>query len=492
MARSGAHISVIQFGEAGISVLRVRPTASGLHIVSCVSERRAGRVTDTSAAERLSAFMRKNGLGADRVCTIIPRHQVTVRMLELPSQDRDEIAGMVGLRAEEIVPYPVSELVIDHCVVSRSSPGHSKVLVAVARNDVILGHLDVFEQAGVPVEHAFLSTACLQSAIASVHPPDDELVALAHLGADGIEVLLSCGAQIEFGRGVALSVPLDEAGGISARTLGDLTTELKKSAAAYKREAVSEISEIAWELSSDGAGAASVATALSRELPGGCRPASRFLERVTVGRKHVEVSVPLAAMGAALCMQGRGANEVDLLPESCRARRARTRTRNALVRMAAAALMLAIALGGAYAQALVQRNHYIDELEERAEELRPYAHSVRTKREHLRRVQQQVERTGTALETLSAIAELAPREGLNINRFSFRYGESLTLQGRAREPGYFDLMLDDMRAAGRLSLPQLAAAHEVYRTVTRERNQEVWGFSISVPFPKTGEVAARD
>lgn len=456
--------------------------------MSCVSEGKAGRVTDRSAAERLRAFMQENGLDADRVCTIVPRHQVTVRMLELPSQDQDEIAGMVRLRAEEIVPYPVDELVIDQCIVGRSSPGHSKVLVAVARNEVILGRLEVFEQAGVAVEHAFLSTTCLQSAIASVHPDDEELIALTHLGAEGVEVLLSRGGQIEFGRGVAISVSLDETGGISTTTQEDITTELEKSVAAHKREANSEIPAVEWALSSDRADATSVATALSRELPGGCRPAHRFLERVSEGRGHVEASVPLAAIGAALCMQGRGANGIDLLPESFRRRRARTRARNTLVRMVAACAMLAIALGGVYTQAQVQRARYIDELEERAEELRPYAHSVRTKRAHLRRVQQQFERKGTALEMLSAIAELAPREGLNINRFSFRYGESLTLQGRAREPGYFDLLLDDMRAASRLSLPQLAAAHEVYRTVTRERNQEVWGYSISVPFPQPGEV----
>ena len=41
-----------------------------------------------------------------------PRHEITARIIELPSQDPDELVGMIRLGCEEYVPYPADELII--------------------------------------------------------------------------------------------------------------------------------------------------------------------------------------------------------------------------------------------------------------------------------------------------------------------------------------------------------------------------------------------
>ena len=122
----------------------------------------------------------------------------------------------------------------------------------------------------------------------------------------------------------------------------------------------------------------------------------------------------------------------------------------------------------------------------RAEALRPLARSVATKRQQLRMLQRRVERESTVLELLGGIARLAPKEGLNITRFDYERENGITLYGRALEARFFDGMIDRLRGEGAQTFSQFAQAQESYRTLRKERAQEVWDFSIAIPFDQKG------
>jgi Tfp pilus assembly PilM family ATPase len=47
---------------------------------------------------------------------VLPRHEITSRIITLPSQDINEIKNMVALRAEEFVPYSLEEIQISQCI----------------------------------------------------------------------------------------------------------------------------------------------------------------------------------------------------------------------------------------------------------------------------------------------------------------------------------------------------------------------------------------
>ncbi len=151
------------------------------------------------------------------------------------------------------------------------------------------------------------------------------------------------------------------------------------------------------------------------------------------------------------------------------------------------AVITALLVLAAFGQAVSQRHQYRAELESQAEILRPEAMSVAIKRRHLQRLQDQVARTDTVYEHLGRIVSQAPESGLTVSLFDYTYDGGIILQGRADSTGKFSGLIDSLRTVGKTVYPQLAAAQEVYRTAIRERERDVWEYSISIQFPKVEE-----
>jgi hypothetical protein len=150
--------------------------------------------------------------------------------------------------------------------------------------------------------------------------------------------------------------------------------------------------------------------------------------------------------------------------------------------------VLLAALGAVYGQAVYQRNAYIAQLEVQADALRPRVRDAVNKRRHLERLQQQVQRKDTVLELMSALVDVAPREGLNITNLRFRRDEGIELYGRAKTLKHLDSMTEALRGIGS-SVPQFARASIGYQNLATERQQEVWDFHIPMPFAGETEAA---
>ena len=482
MARKGSSISVLQFSPSVISLLKVKPGLPGLKVSA--SEVQWGEWTggDDSLSEALAKFADANALSRDRVFTVLPRHEATLRVLELPSQSDEELEGMVRLSAEEIVPFPLEELVTGHCILEKLAHGSSKVLAVVVHRDVIEKHLSVLKAAGLLPAQIFLSTDCLTAA--AKEAGSTGLEAFVHLSPGGIEVLVLKDGQFAYGRGIAAEhawtgPEMDEA----ART--ELASVVRASLSTYQRASGEGDGAKAVYLSSECVDTAELAAALGDAFDRPCSDASQVAKIVRQGGGKVSCT-PAVAIGAALIAQSPGSRYAGLLPEVELKRREAASSRLRLARVAAMLTVAALALSGVYWQAVSQRTAYIEELDLRAEALRPLARSVKTKRQHLKMLQRQVEREATVLGLLGSIAGLAPDEGLNITRFTYDRKSEISLRGRALQTQSFEALIDDIRGKGADTFAQLAQAQEEYRTVARERQRQVWDFAITIPFSQEG------
>ena len=86
------------------------------------------------------------------VVGIIPRHQVMIRHLKLPSQDPDEIARMAALQVPSLVPYAAQEAVWGSQVLQADTHGYADVMVAVALRAIVQRLLQVVEPSRLPVQ----------------------------------------------------------------------------------------------------------------------------------------------------------------------------------------------------------------------------------------------------------------------------------------------------------------------------------------------------
>ncbi|MCX5759550.1 MAG: hypothetical protein NTU83_13810, partial [Candidatus Hydrogenedentes bacterium] len=95
MSRKTNYISILQFDERGISRLRAHRSSKGVEVAAFDQERGEWSSRDGSLEAALQAFAQKYRLADDQLYTVLPRYDMTARILVLPSQDPSEIAGMI-------------------------------------------------------------------------------------------------------------------------------------------------------------------------------------------------------------------------------------------------------------------------------------------------------------------------------------------------------------------------------------------------------------
>jgi type IV pilus assembly protein PilM len=146
-AGSVAAAEVKQNGSAPVSAAAVEPLAPGVF--------HEGEVADADRlAEALKELFGKNKLGKD-VRLGIGNQRVIVRTLRLPAiEDKKEMEAAVRFQAQEQIPMPLDQAVLEHQVVGgvpaeEGAQPQIDVVVVAARRDMIRSFLDPIRRAGL-------------------------------------------------------------------------------------------------------------------------------------------------------------------------------------------------------------------------------------------------------------------------------------------------------------------------------------------------------
>lgn len=482
MAHKTRNISVLQFDEHLIAWTRIGRTTRGVHVLNSAFERGAWAATDGSLETALKRFANDHHIADDLIYSVLPRHDMTARIIDLPSQDPAEIAGMVQLSATEYVPYLAEELAIGQCVLNKTVKGESRVLAVFSHRDIVESHLRLLEAAGLEPERLFLSTSCLASGAINARPGCDEHYALVNLASGGIEFLVFRGQRFEYGRGVAANVDWGGAVESMADLVSELAAEIRSTLSAYRRESEDGATPEVLYICSDWADVTGLAEALTPEAGIECMPARFCRELVVRGAEHCQ-ALNLTALGAGITAQERTPFVINLLPESYVQRRASTRIKRRAIILAAVLLVNILALAGLDYLSVRQRMAAINALDARIAEVEPYARGVLSKQRQLQILQEQIEKKGSVLELLAAICDVAPNEGLSLTRIDFVRGAEINLWGRTKTLNEVDQFAQAIRELGKTTFPQLADARRLYETEIYEQNKPIFSYAIGIPFP---------
>lgn len=101
---------------------------------------------------------KKNKLNNSKDILIIPRHQVTLRFIELPSVDPSEIRNMAEFQAFKEVPYQKTEIIMSFKNIGSYRKGYSYIMLAIAKRQQIE---NMIAQRGVAPESIRLETESL-------------------------------------------------------------------------------------------------------------------------------------------------------------------------------------------------------------------------------------------------------------------------------------------------------------------------------------------
>jgi type IV pilus assembly protein PilM len=179
-----------------------------------------GEVVDVEGlSEKLRAFFREHEL-PKRVRLGVASQKIAVRVIELPAiENEQELEAAVRFQAQEELPMPLEQAVLDHRVLERINDGDSsrmRVLVVGARRDSVSHLLAVAKRAGLMPELVDLSAFAMIRALYvpradahSVEVPDGpvpgEETAMSDPTVDGAGVEVA--AADEIGTGPAVPDP---------------------------------------------------------------------------------------------------------------------------------------------------------------------------------------------------------------------------------------------------------------------------------------------
>jgi type IV pilus assembly protein PilM len=156
---------------------------------------REGEIVDAEAVTAAIARLRTElGLRRARVRVGLATPRLIVRQVEMPVMTREELAGALRFQAQELIPIPLDEAVIDFAILGtvENDAGESvmQVLLAAAHSATVARLTEAVEGAGLGVESVDLVPLALIRALA--HAVSDN-----GAGAEGI---------VSFGGGVACVV----------------------------------------------------------------------------------------------------------------------------------------------------------------------------------------------------------------------------------------------------------------------------------------------
>lgn len=482
--------AVLQFDAVLISLLRVRIEGGVPAVVSHASARGPWGDEDGTLEAALSRFASEHIQPGDILLSVLPRYDITTRLLELPGENDAEIDGMLRLNAEEHVPYAADELVIRHATLRKLPSGESLVLAVFARTNVVDDHLAMLKGAGLEPEQILLSTACLLSAAAAGAPADPARFALAHVASGGLEVLVLDNRQPVYLRGVSMPQGWSSVEGETVPE--DLIAELRASLSTYRRESPDGIGVDHVYISSDWADAAAISHDVAMETGKETAPAG-FLRELVSNGDALPSSLPAALLGAALTAAGKARYPLNLLPEHVRQARRMTGARSQAVRLAALVAMALLLALGLYVQRSWQYSRYIAELEQQLRDLAPQAEGVVEKQAQLNIIAREVTRQGSVLDLLGAIVGALPEKDINITRFDYDRETGIDIWGRAVSVDNVAQFASNIRMAGTGALAQLRTAHRVYEQQGVERDQSIMMYQIAVPLTESeGDEEAAD
>jgi len=152
-----------------------------------------GEVLDVEAVSRsLADLWKKIGLRNKGVIIGVANQKVVVRLVELPYMEKDELKGAIQYQAQDYIPIPVEEAILDFQVVGEfvgeNEARMMEVLLVAAQKDMIQNNVIAVENAGLKAEVIDVSSfAVIRSLLEapSVVPAEgeEEAIALINIGA---------------------------------------------------------------------------------------------------------------------------------------------------------------------------------------------------------------------------------------------------------------------------------------------------------------------
>lgn len=140
---------------------------------------------DLTDKDNISEIINQQGLDFDDLIIILSRDQLTVRNLELPTTDPQEIKDIISIQAGKQTPFSRDEIVTDFQTIGSNRSHYTKVLLAIVQKVIVNSYLNNLAEKKDAVQKIVLGSECLANWYSVIKREiKDETFAIFDLNAD--------------------------------------------------------------------------------------------------------------------------------------------------------------------------------------------------------------------------------------------------------------------------------------------------------------------
>lgn len=150
----------LDIGTDRVRAAQIKPSGSGNTLVAYGSVTMPfgavveGEIVDPEAvSSALRELWKRTGIRTKDVAIGVSNQKVVVRLIDLPYMERDELAGAIQYQAQDYIPIPIEEAIIDFQIIGdymTSADEHMmEVLLVAAQRDMIASAVKAVEGAGL-------------------------------------------------------------------------------------------------------------------------------------------------------------------------------------------------------------------------------------------------------------------------------------------------------------------------------------------------------
>lgn len=163
----GLDISCSHFRAAHVTAGSSKPTLTNYAAIKVpVGTVIEGEIVDVdAAADSLAQLWRKSSMSGRDVIVGVASQKVVVRLISIPFMEKSELASAIQFQAQDYIPIPVQDAIIDAQVLSQflgeNDEKMMEVLLVAAQKDMISNTVAAVEKAGLKPQVIDLSAFAL-------------------------------------------------------------------------------------------------------------------------------------------------------------------------------------------------------------------------------------------------------------------------------------------------------------------------------------------
>lgn len=141
-------------------------------------------------------------IDTDRCAVSLIESQVVTRLIQLPNLTDKELSAAINWEAEQYVPLPIKDVILQYKIVNRPQSVTDKmdVLLIAAPKRVVQKYLTIVKGAGLKADFMETESAAL---VRSLTRPSDPPTIIVSMGALSTELVIAQGGNVMFTRSIA-------------------------------------------------------------------------------------------------------------------------------------------------------------------------------------------------------------------------------------------------------------------------------------------------